>query len=1234
MRHLNFALAFALALALTTTAFAIDVRQPQSLDARTLTLTPVAPKYDASRVQTYLADPNWIAFNQAHGGNWFAQYDLLTGHARRVLGGSIPWLQANATNADVERVARDFIAANAAVIGVSNDKLHFVSDAATPSRDGRIRFAAFDYAINGVPVENARLVFAINNGNMIYWHSANIADVPAVTTPAISAAQALTNLLAYAGVTGSNSTVVEQPTLKLLPRNGSADLLTYRLVYESIFKTNGSNATWAAYIDALTGGVIAFGDNNDYATCPARTATTGRVTGGIRPAQSTDAEVVRSFPFVAVDQAAGTSVTTGDGTFSFAGANASTGLNGRFFDTNCVDCIKSETDPQSGFQPFVASANGILNLGTGGRDVQHGPGQPTDSYGNGLSTPADRTAFFHTNIARQIALKWLQLPWLLNATIPVKVNINDVCNAFWDGSSLNFFKSGVLARSSGNLICANTGEIRDVMQHEWGHGLDANDGRPVGLVLGLGDLATGEAAADHIALFVDHDSCIGQSFYNKLSGPFVTDPDTGATADCNGVRNLDEARATHGTMTVTNVTQKCGGPPVSTSSPTVIVYVGPMLNEGHCEGEIWGQTDWHLAQDLLTGRKYTTTDPLPNGTDGSANPAYDKDAAWDLLERLYFDSRPIVASYASSRNQAIGPSAYDGYIVVDDEGDGLANGTPHGAYINDAYSHHGIEEWGLPGGVPQDTDSANCTAPQAPPYTLTQNIDGETGTPAVTITFTPVSGASAYSILRNERRNDVFLEVARVNGVTSVVDSGVDNGVTYNYRVAAIGSSCYAASDANVKSIRIAQPDLALKSVVIADSNGDGKLDPGEKAQLYISLANTGLAGLTNVTGILTATSNGVTVTKAGPRTYGALTAGASAGPNQSYAISVVADGALCGSTATLVLNVSTDQGCFAVPVSIPLGSNCSIYKNAYARPVSMAITSDRLSLTCGDGDLVPDPGETVQLSVSVDNLGTRSASGVTVKLTSDKPYFTFGNDLVTLGSLAPDGAETKTATFAVSVARNAPFADTATFTAVVTSSGSTIPALRTLQTVVNRDKVMRTLSYNFDTGAQGWTSSDAAGWQLALGPTTGDLTQLWHEQYAGNRCDYLVSPATEASATSSISFDLAYVSENSDAPYDGLDVQVSADGRATWQTIDVTQGYAALSAGTGCMTKDQGFFSGVSPLMSRYDADLSAFAGKVINMRFRFSSDDLVDASPAGAWIDNVTTNNVIVSVPSVPCP
>jgi len=121
----------ALALLLAANIYAIDVRQSQALDGKTLALPPLAPNYDAAKAQLYLVNPLWVAFNQSHGGNWFAQYDTLTGHPRRVLGGAIPW------GTDVERAARDFIAANNSVLGVSNDKLRFVSNAATLSRDGR-----------------------------------------------------------------------------------------------------------------------------------------------------------------------------------------------------------------------------------------------------------------------------------------------------------------------------------------------------------------------------------------------------------------------------------------------------------------------------------------------------------------------------------------------------------------------------------------------------------------------------------------------------------------------------------------------------------------------------------------------------------------------------------------------------------------------------------------------------------------------------------------------------------------------------------------------------------------------------------------------------------------------------------------------------------------------------------------------------------------------------------------
>ena len=316
--------------------------------------------------------------------------------------------------------------------------------------------------------------------------------------------------------------------------------------------------------------------------------------GGIRLAQASDPEVTRNFPYPAVLDVVAKNADA-NGYFFYSGNAASSTLQGTYFKVNCTGCTPNP--------PLVTtSGNGILDFGVGG----------VNQTSNGRSTPADRTSFFHLNVARAMGAKWITRPWLLS-NVGVNVNIAQTCNAFWNNVTVNFFRSG------GG--CANTGEIRDVMQHEWGHGLDANDGIPAA------EGGTGEAYGDHIALFVDHDSCIGQSFFGNSSGPYCIDiPACGSTATCTGVRNTDEARATRGLLTMSNANGpgKC---PVSGGCK------GPLGLECHCEGEIWGQAEFHLANNLLTGKGYDTGTALPG-----ANPAFGGPAAWFILEHLFYTS--------------------------------------------------------------------------------------------------------------------------------------------------------------------------------------------------------------------------------------------------------------------------------------------------------------------------------------------------------------------------------------------------------------------------------------------------------------------------------------------------------------------------------------------------------------------------------------------------------------------
>lgn len=99
------------------------------------------------------------------------------------------------------------------------------------------------------------------------------------------------------------------------------------------------------------------------------------------------------------------------------------------------------------------------------------------------STPEERDVFRGTNTTnRFVSTVYPGLPWLSEPLL-AKVNHDRTCNAFWNGSSINFFRAG-----NG---CNNSGRIFDVVAHEWGHGFDQN--APGGAVDGglgefIGDL--------------------------------------------------------------------------------------------------------------------------------------------------------------------------------------------------------------------------------------------------------------------------------------------------------------------------------------------------------------------------------------------------------------------------------------------------------------------------------------------------------------------------------------------------------------------------------------------------------------------------------------------------------------------------------------------------------------------------------------------------------------------------
>src|SRR5207253_1061448 len=98
-----------------------------------------------------------------------------------------------------------------------------------------------------------------------------------------------------------------------------------------------------------------------------------RVQGGVRPRLATDAEEVRPFPFVLLDDNGTSQVSDWNGVYAYSGHDASSALLGAYIRSTCNTC----SNP--GAPLALAGSDGVIDFGTGG----------VNQNGNGTSTPAD-----------------------------------------------------------------------------------------------------------------------------------------------------------------------------------------------------------------------------------------------------------------------------------------------------------------------------------------------------------------------------------------------------------------------------------------------------------------------------------------------------------------------------------------------------------------------------------------------------------------------------------------------------------------------------------------------------------------------------------------------------------------------------------------------------------------------------------------------------------------------------
>jgi len=677
----------------------------------------------------------WERIAAEYGKGWRVWLDDRSGFPSLTLVPELRWPSDDLDS--LAAAATRFLRDHESVLGAHGDQLGLDHDA-SGKRGPNVWQIRLAQVVNKVTVEGAHYDFNVVRGKLVAFGARSLAPVRISTVPGLGQEEARKRLDAYVRPTAADGIVeLDSPELVLLPLDADPSSggawqgvrgagLTHRLIWRFRFTDVDAMATWTGEVDAHTGEIVSFFDDTRYS----------RVKGHVFPISSDGQcdiggcqEPDYPMPFVDYSVNEGPlQYTNSFGLYSCEtpGEMVATELSGKYFkiDDQCGPIFENTT------------CDTDLDLGVGQGSNCNAPAGA--SSGN---TDAARSAYYSLNLVNRKARFWMPgNSWLENEQIECRTNVPATCNALYQSGKIHMFQAG-----DG---CANTAEIQGVVVHEWGHGLNFFDG-------GTED-SPSEAYSDIIAMLEARDSCLGRGFLT--SGTCTGFGDT--CLSCTGAREMDwDARIDHMPATPTGF--------LSTYCES---GTGPCGKREHCESYLASEAFYDLA-----------TRDLPAA-------GVDVDTAWQLVERLWYQSRPGSGGPAyncalpDSDSCSVGSWYHQLRVQDDDDGD-LSNGTPHAAAIFAAFDRHDIACGGS--GDPENLSSTSCPSLEAPVVFFTAH------TGAVELHWNAIQGASTYRIYRNEIACDRGqFPVADIDaGTLDYLDDGIANGFPVYYRVQAIGAN-------------------------------------------------------------------------------------------------------------------------------------------------------------------------------------------------------------------------------------------------------------------------------------------------------------------------------------------------------------------------------------------------------------------------------------------------------------
>ena len=475
--------AFSALVLLAVSAPAGAVQTPPALRGR-----PVVEVHRGDPVRLG-AELDWHHVPAAHQAAWqrlvaemgpqtWAVWDRDTRVVRRIWGAGVHATGSTGSPAAAERFAREFLARHVQLLapGASASDFELVADIDS----GGIRTIGFVQRAGGLPVEGGQVSFRFRRDRLFMIGSEALPHVPRPAARVIgddaageaALAWVRRDLAADARITG-----VLAPRIVPLIRAGRVDYATVVPIEVSAESPRGR---WLVHVDAATGEPVARVQTLRFASGTLNYNAPVRQPGKAR----------QDFP---ANQASLT-IDGANGTSSAAGVV--------MWNTNNPAALTARV---TGAQIKVGNDAGVAAT----TNLNLGPGQ-TVAWNAAADQLVDAqvTTFVHGNLAIDYARTIdPQQPYFAEQ-LQARVNINDSCNAYYDGQSINFFRQ--------SQQCNNTGRVADIVYHEFGHGVHDH-----AVIQGVGafDPALSEGVSDYLAATITEDPAMGGGFFLADDGP-------------------------------------------------------------------------------------------------------------------------------------------------------------------------------------------------------------------------------------------------------------------------------------------------------------------------------------------------------------------------------------------------------------------------------------------------------------------------------------------------------------------------------------------------------------------------------------------------------------------------------------------------------------------------------------------------------------------------------------------